>query len=126
MILQRWRQCIEPMRSAQEIFQVVIQENVFDPKLDDVQVRADRELDFAQNLFGIIRVRGENQNHDFTLLDGAGDFPGERAPGLHIARRHPAANPTILQCRANRIGDRFVLGRVRNENVVRHVRPVAV
>jgi hypothetical protein len=63
---------------------------------------------------------GKDENHHFASLDGSRDFSRERPPGLHISRGDPATDGGMLKGGANRVSDRFVLRRMRNEDVVSH------
>ena len=111
---------IQPMGTAQVIFEVVTRQHRIDTELDDVQPRVRRELYLPQDLFGVIRMLGENEDERSTLLDGAGDFSRVRPSGQDVARRDPAANPDALERGANRVGYRAVIRGVRNENIVGH------
>ena len=96
MVFQRWSQRINPVRRAKEIFEIVVKMNVLDPKLNDVQVRVCRELDFAQDLLGIIRVYREDKHHYLAVLNSARDLSRKRPPRLNIPRSDPTANTGFL------------------------------
>src|SRR2546421_8289055 len=97
MIFEGRRYGIEPMRTAQVIFEVVTWQHRIDAELDDVQTRVRRELHFPQDLLRVIRMLGKNEDERPALLDGAGDFSRVRPSGQDIARRDPAANPDALE-----------------------------
>src|SRR2546423_15225514 len=113
---------VQPMGTAQVIFEVVTRQHRIDTELDDVQPRVRRELYLPQDLLGVIRMLGKNEDERPALLDGAGDFSRVRPSGQDIARRDPAANPDALERGANRVGYRAVVRGVRNENIVGHCR----
>ena len=74
MSVERRSYRIQPMRTAQVIFQVIAWHYGIDAELDDVQTRVRRELHLSQNLFGVIRMLGKNEDERPALLDGAGNF----------------------------------------------------
>src|SRR5438477_12004024 len=64
---------------------------------------------------------GKNENEGAALLDRARDLAGIGTAGQNVARRDPAPDPDTLERRANGVGYRAIIRRVRNENIVRHV-----
>src|SRR4051794_35188473 len=117
MLLHRRRHGIQPMRRAQEISQIVVRPDIFDSELKDVKMRGHGELNLAEDLLRVVRMRGEDQHHRFALLDRARDLARKRTPRLNIAWRDPATYRRAFQRRADGVCDRLVLGRMRDEYV---------
>jgi len=120
MILQRRRNRVEPVRATQVVFEIVTWRDGIDAELDNVQARVRGQLHFPQDLLGVVRMLGKNENKRAALLDGASDFAGIRTARHDIARRDPASDAGTLQRRANGIRYRAIVARVGNENIVRH------
>ena len=100
--------------------QIVVRSHVLDAELNNVQTRIGSQLQFAQDLWGIIRIRRENQHDGFAFLDRACDLARKRATELHRGSDPTAGSPPFLEVAQTVIGDRFVFRRMGDENVVRH------
>src|SRR5277367_2167124 len=111
---------IEPVRRAQEIFQILTRCEVFDPERDDAQLLVHRALDLAQNLRRGVGMGRHHQYHQVDLFDRLDDRRAPFHAGQDVARRYPASDARGFEPRANRVGNRFVLRRVTDEDVVRH------
>src|SRR2546430_1857815 len=57
VLVQWWRNRIEPLQTAEVKLQIVVRSHVLDAELNNVQTRIGSQLQFAQDLWGIIRIR---------------------------------------------------------------------
>ena len=119
--LQRGCQRIEPVNVADEIFERSARCNVFNPQRENRYATVDGPLDFAANLMRVIRMGGEDENHDPGLLNGFDDALAPFHAGSDIPRGNPAADAIRFEDGADRVGGRFVFDGVADENVVSHV-----
>src|SRR5438552_170636 len=82
----------------------------------------ERTIEFAADLFGLIRVSGKDDGEQAAFSDRADDGRGPIAPGGDVSRLEPASDSMLFQRSANRRRNRLVFLRMSDEDV-RHGPP---
>src|SRR5262245_3211447 len=120
MLLDRWRERIEPMHRAHVISQRLLRSDVLDSQRNNGLFPVERLLHLAADLPRSVGMSGKNENHDAATVDRVNDGRRPIRTRRNIPWRYPATDAFRFKLRARGIRHCLVLMRITDEYVEGH------
>jgi len=118
VLLQGRSHCIEPVRTADEVFHCFWWQDIFNPERDDDNPIWHCFINFRKNVRRSVWMRWKYQHHNWTGINRIDDRFLIIHPGKNISRCYPATDVSGFEMVTYCISNWFIFRWITDKNVV--------